>query len=104
MIELKTAALMAAGVEAAAILAATTRRWSSRFRRFGDRLGLAFQMADDVKGAFWARVRRREGGGRRPAAAEEDDAGHLGPEPRRRRRRRRLRTSRLRGPPMTAAS
>ena len=53
MIELKTAALMAAGVEAAAMLSSQDREVVARFRRFGDRLGLAFQMADDVKGAFW---------------------------------------------------
>jgi geranylgeranyl diphosphate synthase, type I len=53
MIELKTAALMAAGVEAAAMLASRDSAVVAGFRRFGDRLGLAFQMADDVKGAFW---------------------------------------------------
>lgn len=53
MIELKTASLMAAGVEAAATLTSQDPEVVTRFRRFGDRLGLAFQMADDVKGAFW---------------------------------------------------
>jgi geranylgeranyl diphosphate synthase type I len=53
MIELKTASLMAAGVEAAATLASRDREVVTTLRRFGDRLGLAFQMADDVKGAFW---------------------------------------------------
>ncbi|MDQ5841192.1 MAG: polyprenyl synthetase family protein [Chloroflexota bacterium] len=53
MIELKTAALMAAGVEAAATLASQDPTVIAGFRRFGDRLGLAFQMADDVKGSFW---------------------------------------------------
>jgi geranylgeranyl diphosphate synthase type I len=53
MIELKTASLMAAGVEAAATLTSHDPEVVTRFRRFGDRLGLAFQMADDVKGAFW---------------------------------------------------
>jgi geranylgeranyl diphosphate synthase type I len=53
MIELKTASLMAAGVEAAAILASRDPEVIAALRRFGDRLGLAFQMADDVKGAFW---------------------------------------------------
>jgi len=56
MIELKTAALIAAGVEAAATLASHDPEVITRFRRFGDRLGLAFQMADDVKGAFWDEV------------------------------------------------
>ncbi|HEV7200447.1 MAG TPA: polyprenyl synthetase family protein [Candidatus Limnocylindria bacterium] len=53
MIELKTASLMAAGVEAAATLTSKDPAVVTRLRRFGDRLGLAFQMADDVKGAFW---------------------------------------------------
>jgi geranylgeranyl diphosphate synthase type I len=53
MIDLKTAHLMAAGVEAAAILASKDPTVIGALRRFGDRLGLAFQMADDVKGAFW---------------------------------------------------
>jgi geranylgeranyl diphosphate synthase type I len=53
MIELKTASLMAAGVEAAATLTSRDPTVVAAFRRFGDRLGLAFQMADDVKGAFW---------------------------------------------------
>jgi geranylgeranyl diphosphate synthase type I len=53
MIELKTASLMAAGVEAAATLTSHDPQVVAAFRRFGDRLGLAFQMADDVKGAFW---------------------------------------------------
>ncbi len=53
MIELKTASLMAAGVEAAATLTSHDPKVIAGFRRFGDRLGLAFQMADDVKGAFW---------------------------------------------------
>lgn len=53
MINLKTAALIAAGIEAAATLASHDPEVVAGFRRFGDRLGLAFQMADDVKGAFW---------------------------------------------------
>jgi geranylgeranyl diphosphate synthase type I len=53
MIELKTASLMASGVEAAAILASRDPTVIAALRRFGDRLGMAFQMADDVKGAFW---------------------------------------------------
>jgi geranylgeranyl diphosphate synthase type I len=54
MIDLKTAALIAAGVEAAAMLASQEPEVVAGFRRFGNRLGLAFQMADDVKGAFWS--------------------------------------------------
>ncbi len=53
MIDLKTASLIAAGVEAAATLASHDPAVIAGFRRFGERLGLAFQMADDVKGAFW---------------------------------------------------
>jgi len=53
MIGLKTASLIAAGVEAAATLASQDPDVIAGFRRFGERLGLAFQMADDVKGAFW---------------------------------------------------
>ena len=66
MIELKTAALMSAGVEAAATLASTDPAVVGAFRRFGDRLGMAFQMADDVKGAFW-----------REAASGKEAAGDL---------------------------
>ena len=53
MIDLKTSALMAAGVETAATLASQDPVVIGGFRRFGAQLGLAFQMADDVKGAFW---------------------------------------------------
>jgi len=40
-------------LEAAATLASQDPTVIAGFRRFGDRLGLAFQMADDVKGSFW---------------------------------------------------
>ena len=66
MIGLKTAALMGAGVEAAAALAVQDEATVAAFRRFGDRLGLAFQMADDVKGAFW-----------RESASGKQEAGDL---------------------------
>jgi geranylgeranyl diphosphate synthase type I len=66
MIDLKTASLMASGVEAAAILASRDPVVIADLRRFGDRLGLAFQMADDVKGAFW-----------REAASGKAEAGDL---------------------------
>ena len=53
MIGKKTAALVAASVEAGAILATDDRAIVDAYRRFGYDLGMAFQMADDVKGAFW---------------------------------------------------
>ena len=53
MIGKKTAALVAASVEAGAILATDDRTVVDAYRRFGYDLGMAFQMADDVKGAFW---------------------------------------------------
>ena len=53
MIGKKTAALVAASVEAGAILATDDRATADAYRRFGYDLGMAFQMADDVKGAFW---------------------------------------------------
>ena len=53
MIGKKTAALIAAGVQAAAMLASHDVEVVEAFRRFGFDLGLAFQMADDVKGSFW---------------------------------------------------
>ncbi len=54
MIGKKTAALVAASVEAGAILATDDRAVVEAYRRFGYDLGMAFQMADDVKGAFWS--------------------------------------------------
>jgi geranylgeranyl diphosphate synthase type I len=54
MIGKKTAALIGASVEAGAILATDDEATRDAYRRFGWNLGLAFQMADDVKGAFWS--------------------------------------------------
>ena len=54
MIGKKTAALIGASVEAGAILATDDEATREAYRRFGWSLGLAFQMADDVKGAFWS--------------------------------------------------
>ena len=54
MIGKKTAALVGASVEAGAILATDDAAVVEAYRRFGYDLGMAFQMADDVKGAFWA--------------------------------------------------
>jgi geranylgeranyl diphosphate synthase type I len=53
MIGKKTAALVGASVEAGAILATDDRDTIEAYRRFGYDLGMAFQMADDVKGSFW---------------------------------------------------
>ncbi|HET6379963.1 MAG TPA: polyprenyl synthetase family protein [candidate division Zixibacteria bacterium] len=53
MIGRKTAALVGASVQAGAILATDDAATIEAYRRFGWHLGLAFQMADDVKGTFW---------------------------------------------------
>jgi geranylgeranyl diphosphate synthase type I len=55
MIGKKTAMLLAAAVQAGAILASDDDpAVVEAYRRFGYDLGMAFQMADDVKGSFWA--------------------------------------------------
>ncbi len=54
MIGKKTAALLAASVQAGAILATDDPEVVEAYRRFGYDLGMAFQMADDVKGTFWS--------------------------------------------------
>ena len=54
MIGKKTAALVGASVQAGAILATDEADVVEAYRRFGYDLGMAFQMADDVKGTFWA--------------------------------------------------
>ena len=54
MIGKKTAALLASAVEAGAILASAEPAVVEAYRSCGYDLGMAFQMADDVKGAFWA--------------------------------------------------
>jgi len=53
MIGKKTAALVGASVQAGAILATDDPEAIEAYRRFGYDLGMAFQMADDVKGSFW---------------------------------------------------
>jgi geranylgeranyl diphosphate synthase, type I len=53
MIGKKTAALVGASVQAGAILATDDDEIIEAYRRFGYDLGMAFQMADDVKGTFW---------------------------------------------------
>ncbi len=54
MISRKTAALLGASVQSGAILATDDVATIEAFRRFGYELGMAFQMADDVKGTFWS--------------------------------------------------
>jgi geranylgeranyl diphosphate synthase type I len=54
MIGKKTAALLGASLQQGAMLAGTDDETVEAFRRFGFELGIAFQMADDLKGTFWA--------------------------------------------------
>jgi len=54
MIAKKTAALVGASVQAGAILATDDAEVIEAYRQFGFDLGMAFQMADDVKGTFWS--------------------------------------------------
>ena len=60
----KTAALISAAVQAGAMVATDDRETIEAFRRFGHHLGLAFQMADDLLGAFGSndRTGKREAG------------------------------------------
>jgi geranylgeranyl diphosphate synthase type I len=53
MIGRKTAALLRASVRAGAVLATDDQAIGDAYGNFGYHLGLAFQMADDVKGSFW---------------------------------------------------
>ena len=53
MIGKKTAALIGGSVRAGAILATDDDTIADAYQRFGYALGMAFQMADDVKGTFW---------------------------------------------------
>jgi len=54
MIGKKTAALIGGSVVAGAMLATDDTDVHEAYRRFGDTLGIAFQVADDVKGTFWS--------------------------------------------------
>ena len=54
MIGKKTAALLGASLQQGAMLADRDDETVEAFRRFGFELGIAFQMADDLKGTFWA--------------------------------------------------
>jgi Geranylgeranyl pyrophosphate synthase len=53
MIARKTAALIGASVETGAMMATDDQDVVAAYRRFGNDLGLAFQIADDLKGTFW---------------------------------------------------
>jgi geranylgeranyl diphosphate synthase type I len=53
MITKKTAALIIASVETGAMMASEDPDVVAAFRQFGHDLGIAFQIADDVKGSFW---------------------------------------------------
>jgi geranylgeranyl diphosphate synthase, type I len=53
MITKKTAALIGAAVETGAMMATDDASVVAAFRRFGNDLGVAFQIADDLKGSFW---------------------------------------------------
>jgi geranylgeranyl diphosphate synthase type I len=53
MITKKTAALISASVETGAMMATDDPEVIAAFRRFGYDLGIAFQIADDLKGSFW---------------------------------------------------
>ncbi|HLE88525.1 MAG TPA: polyprenyl synthetase family protein [Candidatus Limnocylindria bacterium] len=54
MITKKTAALISASVETGAMMASDDPEVVAAFRRFGYDVGIAFQIADDLKGTFWA--------------------------------------------------
>jgi geranylgeranyl diphosphate synthase type I len=54
MIGRKTAALIAASIEAGAVLATTDESVIARYRAFGWALGLAFQLNDDLLGIWGA--------------------------------------------------
>ena len=68
MIGRKTAALIAASIEAGAILATDDEAVIGRYRGFGWALGLAFQLNDDLLGIWGARAGHRQGAVR-PAPA-----------------------------------
>ena len=53
MIGKKTAALIRASIETGAMMASDDPAVVEAFGRFGYDLGIAFQIADDVKGSFW---------------------------------------------------
>ena len=86
MIGRKTAALIAASIEAGALLATDDDEVIARYRGFGWALGLAFQLNDDLLGIWGAeQATGKEPSRHRPA--QEDAAGDL-----------RVRARRTRGP------
>jgi geranylgeranyl diphosphate synthase, type I len=54
MISKKTAALIGASIETGAMMASDDPQVIDSFHRLGRDLGMAFQIADDLKGSFWA--------------------------------------------------
>ena len=86
MIGRKTAALIAASIEAGALLATDDEAVIARYRGFGWALGLAFQLNDDLLGIWGAGTDDRQGAVRR-RPPQEDAAGDL-----------RVRARRTRGP------
>ena len=54
MISKKTAALIGASIETGAMMASDDPELIDAFHRLGRDLGMAFQIADDLKGSFWA--------------------------------------------------
>jgi geranylgeranyl diphosphate synthase type I len=54
MISKKTAALIGASIETSAMMASDEQEVIDAYHRLGRDLGMAFQIADDLKGSFWA--------------------------------------------------
>jgi len=54
MISKKTAALIGASIETGAMMASDDPAVVEAYHRLGHDLGMAFQIADDLKGSFWA--------------------------------------------------
>jgi geranylgeranyl diphosphate synthase, type I len=54
MISKKTAALIGASIETGAMMASDDPEVIDAYHRLGRDLGMAFQIADDLKGSFWA--------------------------------------------------
>jgi geranylgeranyl diphosphate synthase, type I len=52
MIRHKTATLLAASAQLGAIIATDTPEWIDQYYRFGENLGMAFQIQDDILGAW----------------------------------------------------
>ena len=78
MIGRKTAALIAASIEAGAILATDDDDVIARYRGFGWALGLAFQLNDDLLG-IWGAEQATGKEPSRPREAQEDAAGPVRP-------------------------